>query len=168
MRPIPILPLVCAAVCAGACATSGQARDIRLFAERPPKSPDCEFEVYEQREPPHEYEVIGTLNLTGNQWLGARGRKKLLSETVCQAGADAVILSRPTERKSATGGTMLDYEARFVSFAPGSLEPAALPELPPAEPGAIVAPRGMEWPEEAVGEASRKWEPRKEAQQQTK
>jgi hypothetical protein len=164
MYSIRILPLLCAAAFAGACATSGQTRDIRLFAERPPKSPDCEFEVYEQREPPHEYEVIGTLNLTGNQWLGARGRKNLLRETVCQAGADAVILLSPVERKSAAGGTVRDYEAQFISFAPGALEPAPLPERPPAEPGAIIVPRGMEWPEETLGEATRKWEPKKAAQ----
>jgi len=163
MRSIRILPLLCAAAFSAACATSGQTRDIRLFAERPPKSPDCEFEVYEQREPPHEYEVIGTLNLTGNQWLGERGRKDLLRETVCQAGADAVILLRPVERTGAAG-TVRDYEAQFVSFAPGALEPAALPDLPPAEPGAIVAPRGAEWPEETMGQATRTWEPKKAAQ----
>jgi len=167
MHSLRILPLMCAAAFVAACATSGQTRDIRLFAERPPRSPDCEFEVYEQREPPHEYEVIGMLNLTGNQWLGAKGRKNLLRETVCQAGADAVILMQPVERRSAAGGTVRDYEARFISFAPGALEPAALPDLPPAEPGAIVAPRGMEWPEETLGQSTRKWEPKK-AQQPTK
>jgi hypothetical protein len=166
MHSIRILPLLCAAAFAAACATSGQTRDIRLFAERPPKSPDCEFEVYEQREPPHEYEVIGTLNLTGNEWLGAKGRKNVLRDTVCQAGADAVILLRPVERKSAAG-VVRDYEAQFISFAPGALEPAALPELPPAEHGAVIAPRGMEWPEESMGQATRKWEPKK-AQQPTK
>ncbi len=160
MRPTRILPLLCAAVFAGACATSGQVRDIRLFAERPPKPADCEFEVYEQREPPQEYEVIGSLSLTGNEWLAASGRKKLLHDTVCQSGADAVILSRPVERKGATG-RMYEYEAQFVSFSPGALEPAPLPDKPEAEAGAIIVPSGMEWPEEAVGESTRKWEPKK-------
>ncbi len=160
MRPTRILPLLCAAVFAGACATSGQVRDIRLFAERPPKPAGCEFELYEQSEPPHEYEVIGTLNLTGNLFVGEHGRKEMLRETVCQSGADAVILSSPVERKGPTG-RVREFEAQFVSFDAGALEPAALPELPPAEPGAIIAPRGMEWPEESVGEAKRKWEPRK-------
>ncbi|HYH98872.1 hypothetical protein, partial [Hyalangium sp.] len=142
---------------------SGQLGDIRLFTERPAKPPDCQFEVYEQREPSQEYEVIGTLSLTGNEWLAASGRKHLLSETVCQAGADAVILSSPVERRLATG-RIREFEAQFISFAPGALEPAALPDLPPAEAGAIIAPRGMEWPEEAVGESTRKWEPKKAAQ----
>jgi hypothetical protein len=160
MRPIRVLSLLCAAALAGGCATSGHVRDIRLFAERPPKPPDCKFEVYEQVEPPREYEVIGTLSLQGNEWLGKSGRKELLSETVCQAGADAVILSHPAERKVANTWVS-EYEARFISYAPGATEPAALPDLPPAEPGAIVAPRGMEWPEEAMGESTRKWELKK-------
>lgn len=165
MRPTRILSLLCAAVLAGACATSGQVRDIRLFTERPPKPSGCEFEVYEQREPPHEYEVIGTLNLTGNVFVGEGARKEMLSGTVCQAGADAVILSSPTERKGPTG-RVREFEAQFISFAPGALEPAALPDLPPAEPGTgvIIAPRGMEWPEETMGEATRKWEPKKGGQ----
>jgi hypothetical protein len=157
---------LCAALFAGACATAGQIRDIRLFAERPPKPSGCEFEVYEQREPPREYEVIGTLNLTGNLFVGERARKEMLSETVCRAGADAVILSSPVERKGPTGHVR-EFEAQFVSFAPGALEPAELPDLPPAEPGAIIAPRGMEWPEETMGEATRKWEPNK-GEQSTK
>jgi hypothetical protein len=152
---------LCAAVFAGACATSGQVRDIRLFTERPSKPAGCEFELYEQSEPPHEYEVIGTLNLTGNLFVGEHGRKEMLRETVCQSGADAVILSSPIERKGPTG-TVREFEAQFVSFDAGALKPAALPELPPAEPGAaMIVPRGMEWPEETVGEAKRKWEPRK-------
>ena len=64
------------------------------------------------------------------------------------------------ERKGATG-LIYEYEAQFVSFSPGVLEPAALPGLPPAEAGAIIAPKGMEWPEEAMGESTRKWEPKK-------
>lgn len=160
MRPIRVLTLLCTGVLAGACATSGQVRDIRLFQERPPRPEGCDFEVYEQREPSREYEVIGTLALTGNEWLGEGGRKKMLSETVCRSGADAVILSSPVERKSAAG-RVRDYEAQFISFSPGTAEPPPLPVPPPAEPGAITVPRGMEWPEEAVGESKRKWEPRK-------
>jgi len=162
MRPTRILSLVSAAMLSGACATSGQLHEVRLFAERPPKPADCQFEVYEQREPPQEYEVIGTLSLTGNEWLGASGRKAMLSDTVCKAGADAVILSRPVERKSAAG-RIQEYEAQFVSFSAGALEPAALPDRPEAEAGAIVVPSGMEWPEEAVGQSTRKWEPQKDA-----
>ncbi|MBN1208914.1 MAG: hypothetical protein JXB05_28910 [Myxococcaceae bacterium] len=160
MRSTRILPLLCAGVFAGACATSGELRDLRIFNERPPRPAGCEFEVFEQREPPRDYELIGTLALTGNQWLGEKGRKELLSETVCQAGADAVILSHPMERKGAAG-RLREFEAQFISYELRSGEPAALPELPPAEPGAITAPRGMEWPEESVGEAVRTWEPRK-------
>jgi hypothetical protein len=160
MRPIRTLSLVAAAVLSGACATSGQLQDVRLFAQRPAKPADCQFEIYEQREPPQEYEVIGSLSLTGNEWQGAGGRKALLHDTVCQSGADAVILSRPVERQSAAG-RVYEYQAQFVSFAPGALEPAALPDKPPAEDGAIVVPSGMEWPEEAVGQATRKWEPQK-------
>ncbi|WP_224362688.1 hypothetical protein [Hyalangium versicolor] len=152
--------LLCAGVFAVACATSGQLRELRLFQERPSKPEGCEFEVYEQREPPQEYEVIGTLGLTDNEWMGAAGRKQMLSETVCRAGADAVILSSPVERKSAAG-RLRDYEAQFISFALGATEPAALPGQPPAEPGAIIVPRGMEWPEESMGESTRKWEPEK-------
>ncbi|WP_224244903.1 hypothetical protein [Hyalangium gracile] len=164
MRPIRVLLLLCAGVSAGGCATSsGQLRDIRLFQERPSKPEGCEFDVYEQREPPREYEVIGTLGLTDNEWMGVGGRKEMLSETVCRAGADAVILSSPAERKTAAG-RVREYEAQFVSFSPGATEPAALPDLPPAETGAILVPRGMEWPEEAMGEATRKWEPKKEQQ----
>lgn len=160
MRLIRVLFLLCASVFAGACATSGQLHDVRLFQVRPPKPDGCEFEVYEQREPSQEYEVIGTLNLTGNEWLGKSGRKGLLAETACRAGADAVILSNPVERKSAVG-RVRDYEAQFISFSPGSTEPPPLPDLPPASPGAIIAPKGMEWPEESVGESTRTWEPKK-------
>jgi hypothetical protein len=157
MRPIRALLLLCVGVFAGACASSGQLREVRLFQERAPKPEGCEFEIYEQREPPREYEVIGTLGLTDNSWMGTAARKKMLSEMVCQAGADGVILSHPVERKSATTqGAVRDYEAQFISFQPGATEPAPLPELPPAEPGAIIAPKGMEWPEEAVGESTRK------------
>lgn len=169
MRPIRALLLLCVGVSAGACATSGQVRDIRLFQERPPRPEDCKFELYEQSEPPQEYEVIGTLGFTDNSWMGKADRKKLLSETVCQAGADAVILSHPVERKSATTtGAVRDYEAQFISFQPGATEPAPLPDLPPAAPGAIIAPRGMEWPEEAMGESTRKWEPKKAAAESKK
>ncbi len=167
MRPIRVLPLLCAAALAGGCVSSGQVRDIRLFAERPPKPQGCDFELYEQREPPREYEVIGTLSLQGNEWLDKKGRKAVLSETVCQAGADAVILSHPAERVVAKS-RVSEYEAQFISFTPGVTEPAALPDLPPAEPGAVVAPRGMEWPEEAMGEATRKWEPKKAPPTDTK
>ena len=160
MRPTRALSLLCVGMFAGACATSGQLHDVRLFQERPSKPEGCEFEVYEQREPPREYEIIGTLRLTGNEWLGASGRKGLLAETVCKAGADAVILSSPVERKSAAG-RVREYEAQFVSFSPGSTEPAPLPDKPAAEPGAIIAPKGMEWPEESVGESTRQWEPKK-------
>jgi hypothetical protein len=160
MRPARVLPLLCSALLAGACATSGQVRDVRLFQSRPPKPAGCEFEVFEQREPPREYEVIGTLGLTANTFVGESARKDMLSETVCQAGADAVILSHPTERKSASGNVR-DFEAQFISFTPLGNEPAALPDKPAAEPGAIIAPRGMEWPEESVGESTRKWEPEK-------
>jgi hypothetical protein len=153
--------MLCLGLSAGGCATSGQLHDVRLFQERPSKPEGCKFELYEEREPPREYEVIGTLGLTCNEWLGVSGRKKLLSETACQAGADAVILSHPRERKGPTGHDLREYEAQFISFSPGSTEPAALPDLPPAEPGAIIAPRGMEWPEESVGESTRKWEPKK-------
>jgi hypothetical protein len=163
MRPARVLSLLCVGVFAGACATSGQLHDIRLFQERPPKPEGCEFEVYEQREPAREYEIIGTLNLAGTEWLGAGGRKQVLSETVCKAGADAVILSSPVERKSAAG-RVRDYEAQFISFSPGATEPAALPDRPAAEPGAIIAPRGMEWPEESMGESTRPWEPKKAEQ----
>jgi hypothetical protein len=158
MRPTRVLGLLCAGVFAGACATTGQLHDIRLFQSRPPKPPGCEFDVYEQREPPRDYEVIGTLNLSDNEWMGDSGRKKLLAETVCQAGADGVILSSPVERKSAAG-RVREREAQFISFSLGSNEPAALPGRPAAEPGAIVVPRGMEWPEESVGESTRKVEP---------
>lgn len=144
MRPIRALSLLYVGVLAGACATSGQLHDDRLFLERPPKPEGCEFEVYEQREPPRKYEVIGTLHLTDNERLGERGRKGLLAETVCKAGADAVILSRPVERTSAAG-RVRDYEAQFISFSLGSSA------------------------EESVGESSRQWEPEKaEPQQPTK
>ncbi len=160
MRLSKALGLLWLAVVPGACATSGQLHDIRLFQQRPAKPTGCPFELYEQREPAQEYEVIGTLSLTGNEWLGTSGRKQLLGDTVCQSGADAVILSSPAERKVANA-RVREYQAQFISFSPGSSEPAALPALPDAEPGAIIAPRGMEWPEESVGESTRKWEPQK-------
>ena len=37
MRPTRILSLAVVGLLSGACATSGQLRDVRLFAERPPK-----------------------------------------------------------------------------------------------------------------------------------
>src|SRR5690242_7171960 len=86
-------------VFASACATSSAKREPSQFKKWPSKPPDCEFDVFEAdiepSEPSRPYEVLGTLALDGNQWMGQEGRKEVLRQTACTAGADVVLLSRP-------------------------------------------------------------------------
>jgi len=84
------------------------------FVARPAREPGCAFEVFEEREPSRPYEVLGVLPVSGNEYLGKEGRKALLQDTVCRAGADAVVLPRPFERLVAGRRQVREYEARFV------------------------------------------------------
>lgn len=109
-----------------ACATS-RARS-SAFKPWPSKPPQCEFEVFEEDfEPPRPYAVLGSLDFNANQWLGEKGRKEVLSETACKAGADAVLLSRPYEHKFGRE-TIRSYEARFVVYTDVPPPPGAQPE----------------------------------------
>ncbi|NVJ28249.1 hypothetical protein HUW62_44285 [Myxococcus sp. AM011] len=168
------------AACVSACATSRQ-----VVPEAPPvvvqrlaREPGCAFEVFEEREPPRPYAELGTLTMTGNEWLGAKGRKELLQETVCLMGADAVLLPHPAERKLASGhgagGQRLrEYEARFVAWTDVPARVARLEDPPPldqrppltAEDGYLIIPVDPEWTSESIGTAVREVKPADAAKQ---
>lgn len=133
---------VVAVVGASACAsTPVRVEEVKApreahFVKRPAKPRDCAFEVFEApREPGRPYEVLGTLPVDTNMWLGAKGRKTLLRDTTCRAGADAVLLSRPSERMM--GNTqMREYVAVFIAYTDGAgarASDAAESPVPPVE-----------------------------------
>lgn len=165
LRPV----LLCALVL-GACAHSPpeKAPVHYTFIKRPAKAPGCDFEVFEEREPPRPYGVVGRLPMRTNEWTGARGRKALLAETVCRAGADAVLLPRPSERL-VVNERVRDYEAVFIAWtdvpAPRAEdeEPPPLPmnygPPPSPEEGYIIVPVGPDWPGDSIGTQERTLEP---------
>ncbi|WP_164012660.1 hypothetical protein [Pyxidicoccus trucidator] len=106
---------------------------VSTFVKLPPKPWGCAYELFEDREPSRPYRVLGTLPLRTNEWLGARKRKALLRRTVCEAGADAVLLPRPEERVVGDMNVR-EYTAIFIAYTdvPARTEPdAAPPPLPP-------------------------------------
>ena len=121
--------------------------DTGAFVKRPAKPRGCDFEVFEAREPSRPYTVLGTVPLRTNEWLGARGRKKLLGDTACRSGADAVLLPHPSERQ--VGARYVrEYTAVFVAYTdgPAPVEPAPVlaPPVEPSEEGVIRVPVGEE------------------------
>ncbi|NTX11054.1 hypothetical protein HUA76_09675 [Myxococcus sp. CA056] len=157
------------AACMSACATSAQValEAHPVSVQRPAREPGCAFEVFEEREPPRPYAELGTLAVTGNEYLGAQGRKELLQETACLMGADAVLLPRPLERKVAGGQRVREYEARFVAWTDvparvaSSDEPPPLHQRPPptAQEGYLIIPVDPEWTGESVGTVEREVKP---------
>ncbi len=142
---------------ASACATSPEKRAPNTFKKWPSKSPQCEFEVFEEDfEPPRPYEVLGSLSFDGNQWLGEQGRKEVLRETACKAGADAVLLSPAYERR--VGKELIrTYDARFAVYSDVPPPPevraereAANAPPPPPPPGTVVVPSSP-WTDEVEG-----------------
>jgi hypothetical protein len=137
------------------------ARTWHRFEARPPKPADCDFEVFEEREPPRRYRQIGVLPFTTNAWMSAAARKRALRETVCEAGADAVLLPHPAVRRMSIGTgqdeEVREYAARFVIWTDGTAAEAAESPAPgqPHEPGVLVVPVGPEWPEETEGTSTR-------------
>lgn len=121
--------------------------DTHAFVKRPAKPKGCDFAVFEAREPPRPYTVLGTVPLSTNEWLGAKGRKKLLGDTACRSGADAVLLPQPSERQVGQQ-YVREYTAVFVAYTdvPAPVSPAkALPPHgePPGE-DVILVPIGEE------------------------
>ncbi len=153
-RPPLTTLLACALL--GACVT-GAGSQRQAFESRPPKPADCDFEFFEDREPPRPYVVLGTLPFQANQWLGEQGRKEALRGTACGSGADAVLLSAGMERM--VGHERIrEREARFVAWsdvpAPqaAEAEPAPAPQHPP---GTVVVPSSP-WMEDTEGTAVQK------------
>ncbi|MCE9670101.1 hypothetical protein LY474_20085 [Myxococcus stipitatus] len=104
--------------CLGACVTGPSPQSVaparHVFVARPARELGCAFEVFEEREPSRPYEVLGVLPISANEYVGKEGRKALLQDTACRAGADAVVLPRPFERMVAGRLQVREYEARFV------------------------------------------------------
>ncbi|MFY2559066.1 hypothetical protein ACN469_15655 [Corallococcus terminator] len=161
------------AACVSACATSQQValEGPTLGVQRPAREAGCAFEVFEEREPPRPYAELGTLAVTGNEYLDKQGRKELLQETACLMGADAVLLPRPAERKVAGGQRVREYEARFVAWTDvparvsASDEPPPLHQRPPptAEEGYLIIPVDPEWTGESIGTVVREVKPAADA-----
>lgn len=160
-RTLLMAVLSCAGLGACVTASGGTAEPTRhAFEARPPKPSDCEFELYEEREPTRPYRRIGTLPFSANSWMNEARRKEALRETACGAGADAVLLPRPVVRKMNLGNRraeeLREYEASFVIWTDGATPEAASSEpAQPQEPGTLVVPAGPEWPEEAEGTSTR-------------
>jgi hypothetical protein len=149
------LVLVAGAV-ASACATSSAKRS--AFKKWPSKPAQCEFDVFEEDfESPRPYDVLGSLSFDGNEWLGEQGRKEVLRETACKAGADVVLLSRPYERMVGKQ-TIRTYAVRFAVYTDVPPPPevqaerdaAHAPPPPPPPPGTVVVPSSP-WTEDVEG-----------------
>lgn len=147
MNAIRALTAAGACLVLGACASTSAPKKYSAFAVRPSKPEDCDFELFEEREPPRPYTVLGTLPFSANVWLGEKGRKEALQPTACKAGADAVLLPHPTVRRMNLGSghaeELREYEARFVAWAdvPAPPEPQAETPTPPKpSPGTVVVP----------------------------
>jgi hypothetical protein len=155
MRTDLRLLLLLALWVAPACVSGTGARS--AFTPWPSKPPDCPFEVFEEREPPRPYEALGALSFDSNPWLGEKGRKEALRETACRSGADAVLLSRPSERKVGTE-RVRTYEARFVVYTDVPPPPevqaaraaASQPPPPPPPSDAVVVP-APDWMQDVEG-----------------
>ncbi|XXF77695.1 hypothetical protein P2318_32290 [Myxococcaceae bacterium GXIMD 01537] len=153
----PPLAVVLSWLLVSACATSATGSGSRRasFEARKPRPPDCDFEVFEAREPPRPYRVLGTLPFESNAWVGAKGRKEALRPTACKAGADAVLLPHPSSRWLKLGSNsheVREYEARFLLYTDVPDPEAPPPEPPPPEPppGTVLIP-APEWVEGTWG-----------------
>ncbi|PTL83260.1 hypothetical protein DAT35_14815 [Vitiosangium sp. GDMCC 1.1324] len=142
-----------------ACATLSAKREPNAFKAWPSRPPDCDFDVFEEDfEPSRPYEVLGTLPFNGNQWIGEKGRKELLRETACKAGAQAVLLSRPYERRMGKEN-IRTYDVRFVVYTDvppppeiqAAREAAGKPPPPPRPASGTVVIPSSEWTEDAEG-----------------
>jgi hypothetical protein len=160
MRVIRMLwGVLAAGALVSACATPGAKREPLKFKKWPSKPPDCQFDVFEEDfEPQRPYDVLGTLPFDGNQWLGEKGRKEVLRETACKAGADAVLLSRPYER-SLGKQLIRSYDVRFAVYTDVPPPPEVQAERaeankppPPRSPDTVVIP-SSEWTEDVEGAA---------------
>jgi hypothetical protein len=153
MRRSPLLLVLCAAP---ACVTGPAAPS--AFTPWPSKPPDCAFELFEEREPSRPYETLGALAFDSTRWLGEAGRKEALRETACRSGADAVLLSRPSERKVGTE-RVRTYDARFVVYTDVPPPPevqaarAAAAQPPPPPPSDAVVVPAPDWMQEVEGTA---------------
>lgn len=131
---MPVRPGVLLCVLSlGACASPEvRAPEPHAFEKRPPRPQGCDFDLFEDRTPPRPYVVLGTLPVQTNEWLGAKQRKALLGKTVCEAGADAVLLQRPEERAMARV-RLREYTALFLAYTdvPAPVDPDAVPPAPP-------------------------------------
>lgn len=152
---------LCSALAVGAlvsaCATLLPKREPLQFKKWPSKPADCDFDVFEEDfEPKRPFDVLGTLPFEGNQWLGEEGRKEVLRDTACKAGADVVLLSRPYERRLGKQ-LMRSYDVRFAVYTDVPPPPevqaerdAANAPPPPRAPGTVVIPSSP-WTQEAEG-----------------
>ncbi len=159
-------PVLLCALALSACAHSPPEKEPtrHTFVKRPAKAPGCDFEVFEEREPPRPYGVLGVVPVRTNEWVGVRGRKQMLADTACKAGADAVLLPRPTERLLGKE-RVRDYDATFIAWTDVPAPRAEDEELPPLpvnhgpppspEEGYILVPVGPEWPEDTIGTQER-------------
>ena len=140
---LPVLTLAACASSTGVKAPEGVAPAVTsTFEKRPPRPPGCAFDLFEDREPPRPYVVLGALPVQTNEWLGGKRRKALLRKTVCEAGADAVLLQRPEERAMAHV-RVREYTALFLAYTdvPARVDPdAPPPPLPPPSGGDYAVP----------------------------
>jgi hypothetical protein len=152
--------VLAAAVGSSGCAMLASTREPIHFKKWPSKPADCDFDVLEEDlEPQRPFEVLGTLPFDGNQWLGEKGRKEVLRETACKAGADVVMLSRAYERRLGTE-QLRSYDVRFAVYTDVPPPPevqaeraaANAPPPPPRTPGTVVIP-SSEWTEDSEGTA---------------
>jgi hypothetical protein len=156
MRPVRLSSLLLALGLAPACATGPAPRV--AFKPWPAKPPDCTFELFEEREPPRPFDALGELTFDSNPWLGEAGRKEALRETACRSGADAVLLSRPSERKVGTE-RVRTYDARFVVYTDVPPPPevqaarAAAAQPPPPPPSDAIVVPAPDWMQDVEGTA---------------
>ncbi|OJT19299.1 hypothetical protein BO221_38125 [Archangium sp. Cb G35] len=148
---------------ASACATPGATREPAEFKKWPSKPEGCAFDFFEEgvepSEPSRPYEVLGTLTLDGNQWMGQVGRVEALRETACKAGADAVLLSRPFERGFGKQ-VIRSYDVRFAVYTDVPPPPEVQAEReaarekppPPRSPDTVLVP-APSWTEDVEGTA---------------
>lgn len=162
MRHVRLLGFVlAAAVGSSGCAMLSSQREPIHFKKWPSKPPGCDFDVFEEDfEPQRPFEVLGTLPFDGNQWLGEKGRKEVLRETACKAGADVVMLSRAYERMLGKE-QIRSYDVRFAVYTDVPPPPEVQaereaankpPPPPPRTPDTVVIP-SSEWTEDTEGTA---------------
>ncbi|MCP3140002.1 hypothetical protein [Pyxidicoccus xibeiensis] len=143
--------LLLAVLSLSACAARPRAPEVEQasrqefpFVRLPSKPRDCAFEVFEERQPPRPYTVVGVLPVSVNMWLSPKRRKALLRDTACRSGSDAVLLPKPAERT--VGDIQVrEYQAVFVAWSDGS---APVVEAPPAsapDEDVVVVPIGEEF-----------------------